>query len=396
MSYFSCRKREGVSHNWRPALGQTPREGERLLSLLVRDSGFVAEVAWMGHGLQMWLQAMWFLARISNDSVVILDEPDVYMHADLQRRLVRLIRGRYRQTIIATHSVEIMAEVEPEQILVVDRRRSSSSFTTSLPAVQRLVERIGGVHNLQLARLWSAKKCLLIEGGDLAILRRIQQTLFPDSEEPLDVVPNMPIGGWGGWNYAVGSSMFLRNAGGGVIKFYCIFDRDYHGKREIAAREEDAKRRNVDLHVWGRKEIENFLLVPKTLHRIITIGIRENKEPPTLENVVDALNRAADSLRHDCTDVIAEELWKGRETSSVKEANRLSREVVSDAWGSLEGRLAIVSGKALLAKMSEWSQKEFGVSLSSAKAAASMRADEIPVEMARVVTAIERGQSFGD
>jgi hypothetical protein len=54
-------------------LAQTPREGERLLSLLVRDSGFVAEVAWMGHGLQMWLQAMWFLARISNDSVVILD-----------------------------------------------------------------------------------------------------------------------------------------------------------------------------------------------------------------------------------------------------------------------------------------------------------------------------------
>src|SRR5262249_5621946 len=45
------------------------RRGETLLSLLIRDGDFVAEIAWMGHGLQMWLQAMWFLTRVSDDAV---------------------------------------------------------------------------------------------------------------------------------------------------------------------------------------------------------------------------------------------------------------------------------------------------------------------------------------
>lgn len=77
------------------------RNYERFLSLLVRDRDFTAEVGWMGHDLQMWLQSMWFLARMNADATVILDEPDVYMHADLQRRLIRLLRGRHRQTIVS-------------------------------------------------------------------------------------------------------------------------------------------------------------------------------------------------------------------------------------------------------------------------------------------------------
>jgi AAA ATPase domain len=71
--------------------------GERLY-LTVRDKDFAAEVAAMGHGLQMWLQTMWFLARVGHAACVILDEPDVYMHPDLQRRLVRYLRTRHQQS----------------------------------------------------------------------------------------------------------------------------------------------------------------------------------------------------------------------------------------------------------------------------------------------------------
>jgi predicted ATPase len=101
----------------------------------------------------MWLQTMWFLARCQKFETVILDEPDVYMHADLQRRLIRSLRGRYAQVILATHSVEIMSEANPEDILVVDREKRQAQFTTDVPEMQRVVDQIGGVHNLQLARL---------------------------------------------------------------------------------------------------------------------------------------------------------------------------------------------------------------------------------------------------
>ena len=101
---------------------------DRGASLFIRDVDFSAEAGWVGHGLQMWLQTMWFLTHCAGANTMILDEPDVYMHADLQRRLIRMLRSRKHQTIVATHSIEIMSEVEPDEILVIDRRRPKSYF----------------------------------------------------------------------------------------------------------------------------------------------------------------------------------------------------------------------------------------------------------------------------
>lgn len=120
-----------------------------LLQLMIRDEDFVAEVASMGHGLQMWLQTMWFLARSSKASTVILDEPDVYMHPDIQRRLIRYIKNRIPQIIVTTHSVEIMSEVDVDEILIIDRKQPRSRFAGTLPAVQKLIEKIVGPYVFQ-------------------------------------------------------------------------------------------------------------------------------------------------------------------------------------------------------------------------------------------------------
>jgi energy-coupling factor transporter ATP-binding protein EcfA2 len=141
------------------------------LDLMVRNDNFVAEAANMGHGLQMWLQ--WFLSRANPDSTVILDEPDVYMHPDLRRRLVRHLRNYSRQIVVTTHSVEIMSEVEPDEILILDKRQRQSNFAISLPAVQKLLDHVGSAQNLQLTRLWRARKIVFVEGKDFRLLSDI-------------------------------------------------------------------------------------------------------------------------------------------------------------------------------------------------------------------------------
>jgi hypothetical protein len=165
------------------------------------------------------------------------------MHADLQRRLIRFLRGRYNQVIVATHSIEIISEVDAENILVVDREKRQAQFTTDNPEVQQVVDQIGGIENLQLARLWGSKRCLFVEGNDIALLKQIQNRLFPSSSEPIDAIPSLEVGGWGGWNYAVGSSMLLRTAVGHAIKSYCILDSDFHTPTQIAARKSEAVER---------------------------------------------------------------------------------------------------------------------------------------------------------
>ena len=229
------------------------------LALIVQDREFSAEVGWMGHGLQIWLQIMWFFARVAGDETVILDEPDVYLHADLQRKLIRLVKQRQKQVIIATHSIEIMSEVSPDEIIIADKRKRRSDFASSLPAVQKVIDQLGAMHNIQLARLWNSKKVLMVEGDDIRLLKIFHNKLCPESQEPIDTIPDLSIGGWDGWHYAVGSSMFLRNAGGASIVCYCILDRDYHPDEKIEKRRAEAAQRGVELHIWSSVPSRMFL-----------------------------------------------------------------------------------------------------------------------------------------
>ena len=134
------------------------------ITLFIRDGRFVAEVGWVGQGLQSWLQTTWFLSRVGESDTVVFDEPDVYLHADLQRKLVRFLTSKYRQTIIATHSLEIISDVAPENIVVVEKRTKKSEAASALPAVQRVMDNLGGNHNLQLMRLWEQESVCLLRG----------------------------------------------------------------------------------------------------------------------------------------------------------------------------------------------------------------------------------------
>lgn len=364
------------------------------LSLILRDGDFVGEVSSMGHGLQMWLQTMWFLARVNQNTTLILDEPDVYMHADLQRKLIRMLDQKYKQTIIATHSVEIMAEVEPENVLIIDRSKPNSRFASSLPAVQRLIEHIGGVHNIQLTRLWASKKCLLVEGKDIGILKHIQKILFPHSDEPFDIIPNLSIGGWGGWNYAVGSAMILKNAADEAIKVYCIFDRDYHTEEEIQARVVEAKKRKVETHIWNLKEIENYLIVPNTIMRTIMNELRDGKPTPSIEDIEQQLEKITEDMYTGVVDTIADEMNRRDRSQGVKTVNEKARNFVKPRWTTLTGRLELVSGKKVISLLSSWSKEEYGVSFSSSKIAGQLKKEEINKELLYVINRIENNESL--
>jgi hypothetical protein len=68
-------------------------EGNVFLDLYYREPGSIIpkETAWVGDGMQVWVQLLLHLFRRQRNATIILDEPDVYLHADLQRRLVRLL-----------------------------------------------------------------------------------------------------------------------------------------------------------------------------------------------------------------------------------------------------------------------------------------------------------------
>jgi AAA15 family ATPase/GTPase len=361
------------------------------LFLFVRDNRFEAEIGMMGHGLQMWLQTMWFLSRSSTSSTVILDEPDVYMHADLQRRLIKLVKSAYKQVIVATHSIEIMSEVEPENILPINNTKLRQDYANKAPIVQKVVNEIGSVHNIEIARLFSYNKFLIVEGerDDVKLLSIFQSKIFPNTFEQFDILPKIFVDGWGGWQRVIGSNKVFKENKTTIVT-YCIFDSDYHTQDEKNKRLSDAKENEINLHIWSKKEIENYLIVPSAFCRILKRKKRQiDIDEEAIRNTVDNF---CEDLKDDVIDSFATE-FRNRDTSKdVKTINQQPRKYVNEKWTT--EKWSMCSGKALLSKLFIWIAENYKVSLNKFSVAREILLPEVDPEVIKVITCIENKTDF--
>jgi AAA15 family ATPase/GTPase len=361
------------------------------LFLFVRDNRFEAEIGMMGHGLQMWLQTMWFLSRSANSSTVILDEPDVYMHADLQRRLIKLIKNLFKQVIVATHSVEIMSEVEPENILPINNSKTKQEYANKAPIVQKVVDEIGSVHNIEIARLFSYSKFLIVEGekDDVKLLTIFQSKIFPDSFEQFDILPKTFVEGWGGWQRVIGSNKVFKENKTTVIT-YCIFDSDFHTEEEKNKRLADAHINEINLHIWNCKEIENYLLVPSAIIR--AVKNKRKQSEISIDEVNKKLNSFCEDVKFDVIDNFAIEIKNKDNSRDLKTINQQARKYVNERWANESWSL--VPGKTIVSKLFSWISETYKVSLNKFSLAREMTLAEIDPEIIKVITCIENKTDF--
>jgi energy-coupling factor transporter ATP-binding protein EcfA2 len=374
-------------------IGQGAEQGDHL-ELMIRDGNFVAEAGWMGHGLQIWLQTIWFVTRTRDAGTLVLDEPDVYMHPDLQRRLVRFLLRQRAGLIVATHSTEILMEVDATSVLVLDRDCPRSSFAADLPAVQKVIESIGSAQNLQIARLWRAKALILVEGDDMKILKRIHDVLLPDRPVPLDAVPNWSIGGWNGWSNALGTITALKNSVHRDIRCYCIFDSDYHLEEERDERHRKAAEADIELHILKRKEIENYLVVPRLIRRLIERSIAHPLVAPTEEVISAKIDDIVDGMIGNVQDCYVAEFQNRDKAAGPKAASKKARDLINAIELEPNGRWHRVSGKDLVSKLSTWSTEEFGVSFGVATLLRALRRDDIDGELATLIEAMSEARAL--
>lgn len=85
------------------------------------------EIFWSGFGFQVWCQMLTYLLHAKAVSMFLINEPDIYLHSDLQRRLLGILRELGPDILIATHSTEIITEAEIDEILIVNKGRARST-----------------------------------------------------------------------------------------------------------------------------------------------------------------------------------------------------------------------------------------------------------------------------
>ena len=360
------------------------------LQFFVRDNGFEAELGWMGHGLQMWVQAMWFISQCPKDSIVVLDEPDVYMHADLQKRLIRLVTPLFSQVIVATHSIEIMEEVLPECIIPINCQKKSIKPVGNHSLVQRLVDGMGSSFNLDLARLFVSHRFMIWEGqdSDRQLLSAFQSVIFPHDLHLISSFPKVYVDGWGGWQRAIGiAELFNKNHVNVVC--YCLFDSDYHLNNEIQDRQADAAERHINLHIWERKEIENYAINENAIFRYIQKYKR--KGVLTIEVLHNKMFELAENMKEDIQDSFASEIQQLDKKKDLKRARKEANDILKTRW---KEPFNVVSGKAFIKQLATWSQKEFGVGFQAMNIIREFEPSEIPEEIKHVISIIRDGASM--
>ena len=84
------------------------------------------EIFWAGFGFQVWCQMLTHIVQSSDTSIFLIDEPDIYLHSDLQRQLLSLLENLGPDILVATHSTEIVSEAEPNDIVLIDKNRTTA------------------------------------------------------------------------------------------------------------------------------------------------------------------------------------------------------------------------------------------------------------------------------
>ena len=62
------------------------------------------ELYWAGLGFQVWCQLLTHVSRCSGSDLLVVDEPEVYLHPDVQRQLLGILRDVQPDVVLATHS----------------------------------------------------------------------------------------------------------------------------------------------------------------------------------------------------------------------------------------------------------------------------------------------------
>jgi energy-coupling factor transporter ATP-binding protein EcfA2 len=355
------------------------------------------ELYWAGFGFQVWCQILTHLFRAREDALLIIDEPEIYLHPDVQRQLLTLLRGIGPDILIATHSTEMMTEADPSEILIIDKDRRSAKRLYDVKGVQDALERVGSVQNITLTRLARNRRVLFVEGiNDFAMLRRFARCLGLAQLASGTDITAVESEGFSSWERIRALAWGFERTLGRSITLGAIFDRDFWCAEEIALIMTELKKTLAFSHIHGRKEIENYLLVPTVIDRALRHAVedrlrRGGQLRESLEPAVTILARLTDPMKASLQGQYLARRVEFLKPRGLDQAT-ISTETLQafeDDWSNLDRRMQIVDGGDVLRILRDVVQKRWKVSLTDAGIIDQFTPEEVPRDLKDLLTGLE-------
>lgn len=328
------------------------------LSMFCLEERLTRELFWVGFGFQIWCQLLTRLSRAKGSSLVVVDEPEIYLHPDVQRQLLGIIRDIGAPAIMATHSSEIMAEAEPSDIVLIDKAKRSGERLRDVSSIQRSLDLVGSAQNITLTALARSRRVLFVEGDyDFKVLRRFARKFgLPELGAGMGLTA-LELGGFGSWQRVTTLAAGIAEVLGAPIMIAAIYDRDYFCQEQVDQVVDALSKTLKFAHIHSRKEIENYLLVPTALQRAIERSIAsKNPSSGMSAEKIDISKILVEITEPMQSDVQAQILAKRGDylRSSRRDLASVTAETIkefNERWRSLASRLELVSGKEVIANL---------------------------------------------
>jgi predicted ATPase len=348
------------------------------LDLFVKEAGsrIDKELFWEGDGLQTWLQILLHVFRLRHEDVIVLDEPEVFLHPDLQRRLVRLLDSLEAQTITATHSPELLAEAPPESVVWVDKVRRRSVRAPDTAVLNDLMTAIGTQFNIRLARALRANRVLFVEGDDMKLLRHVAETLGAQRLAHEVDIAIIPLRGYSNWDRVEPFAWLIRDLLHDAVEVFVILDRDYRTDEQVRAVLERLKAIRVHGHVWKRKELESYLLEPLTIASVLNIS--EADAVAYLANASEGFQQVVAEARAAEAGSLVRPARKAAERKRVCAATDV-------LWADARARVHACPAKEVLSVLNQSLEREGRKALTFPRLARSMKRDHVPYELRAII-----------
>ena len=369
----------------------------RQLSMFVAEDRIDREVYWAGFGFQVWCQLLTHISRASDSTLLAIDEPEIYLHPDVQRQLLTILRQLSCDVLLATHSVEIIGEADPSELLLVQKGKQSAQRLRDVEGMQLAITAIGSAQNVTLAHLARTKKIVFVEGdNDFKTLRRFARALgFDELSTGNDLTP-FESGGFSSWEKVKSFAWGAKRTIDANLKIFAIYDRDYYCDEEILAIENDLKKELTDAQILARKEMENYLLNIDILQRVLDKQLdAKSKRTGIVTNASKSIEQyLAEITAEKRLDAQAQYVAKNLEfhKSSGKDNSTLSKHAFQEfekKWSDMRTRMCIVPGKIVLRSLRDAVQTDLGVNLTDIQIIDEHQRDEIPSDLMALLARLD-------
>lgn len=367
--------------------------GKVRLHMYCPENRIPREIFWAGFGFQVWCQMLTHLIQSKHASLFLIDEPDIYLHSELQRQLLGLLKNLGPDILVATHSTEIITEAETDDIVLVNKGRRTARRIRDPSQLEEVFKILGSNINPILTQLAKTRRVLFVEGKDFQILGKFARKLGRSAVGNRTDFAVVPIEGFNPErirNLKLGMETTL----GGKILVAAILDRDYRSDLECDSVTQACRQFCDYVSILKRKEIENFLLLPSAIDRAAEQKIADRVRRSGLEQQYQSeaatlLGSYADVMK---SQVVSQYLTSRRRferiNSPTLDESTVSKRAIEDferVWADPELRLNVIPGKEAISEINKHFQQHYKVTVTATSIVDAMRTGEVPSEMSALV-----------